>query len=126
MLVVISPMIFQKETTREPFIKLGVQRSWCSLDNCCELFSDRVRQEKLGASCRVRVPASGISGAEDKEKDQGVVVRRGLKVVRSKDAGRWTRTEYEGVKPPWGPRPFTGCGTLGASGHVTAKPSIRQ
>ena len=51
----------------------------------------------------MRVPASGVSGAEDKEKDQGVVARRGLKVVRSKDAGRWTRTGYE-VWYAWGER----------------------
>ena len=57
----------------------------------------------------------GFRGAEGKEKGKGVIVRWGLEEAPSKSAGRRT-----GIPPK------AGCGTLGASAHVTTKPSIRQ
>ncbi len=57
----------------------------------------------------------GFRGAEGKEKGKGVIARWGLEEAQSKSAGRRT-----GIPPK------AGCGTLGASGHVTTKPSIRK
>ena len=54
-----------------------------------------MRQAQLGASCKVKVLAPGISGAEGKEKGKGVAVRLGLKEAQSENAGRRTETRYE-------------------------------
>ncbi len=57
----------------------------------------------------------GVTPRRDKGKGKGVIVRWGLEQAQSESAGRRT-----GIPPK------AGCGTLGRSGHVTMKSSIRN
>jgi hypothetical protein len=70
------------------------------------------------------------SSPEASKKDKGVVARRGLEEVQSKDAGRRTGTGSEVwyIRDEWArvQEPDLRCGTSGTSGHVTAKSSIRN
>jgi len=59
------------------------------------------------------VPMPGFPRSRRQGEGQGVIVRWGLEKLNPKARG----DEQE---------PDTRCGTLGASGHVTAKPSIRK
>ena len=43
----------------------------------------------------MKVPASGVRGAEGKEKGKGVAARRGPEEAQSENAGRRTGTGYE-------------------------------
>ncbi len=55
----------------------------------------------------------GFRGAEGKEKGKGVIVRWGWRKPNPKARGDEQKPDMR-------------CGTLGASGHVTTKPSIRS
>ena len=64
----------------------------------------------------------GFRGAEGKEKGKGVIARWGLEEAPHGKLGICDNPKARGDEQ----EPDMRCGTLGASGHVTTKPSIRK
>lgn len=72
-------------------------------------------------ACEVQVLTPGVCGAEGKEKCKGVMARWGLEEAQSESAAQACPGPQSGEEGA-----DMRCGRLGASGRVTAKPSIRS